>query len=497
MTADPPAPRPRLSFVARILLAMVAGAVIGQVANWAIGPQATLAERWTAAMPEDIGPKVFDAWLAIGRFTVTLGYLGSLVVDLIKGLAGPLLFFAVIDAFLRTRIRARNAGLMLLISGINAAIAVVIGLTISNTIEPGRYLNQEIEAPVAAMDGQGAEAGVEGEPADLARFDAGRRPIDFVRDLLGFVPTNPVQPFLESSILSIIILALLGGAALRKVKDEQIAEGRADYRVIETGVAVVFRAIEVALAWVIALVPLAVFGVVAKTVAEQGFEPFLGLIVYVGVAMLGLAIQVGVVYQLWIVLVARMPLRTFWKYAKEPVAYAMGASSSLATLPVTLKNLERMGISPTAARLSACVGTNLNNDGILLYEAMAVLFVAQAYGIDLSITQQLIVAFSCVVAGIGIAGVPEAGLISLALVLSTVGLPLEQLPLLLTVDWVLSRCRAMTNVTADFLVAVLLDRLGVQAEEAEDLGESMAPHDPEMIAGPLFIASDEEQPRDS
>ncbi|WP_152051267.1 dicarboxylate/amino acid:cation symporter [Tautonia marina] len=497
MTSDAPAPRRRVSFVARILLAMVAGAVLGQVANWAIGPEATLADHLTSRLPEGVGPRVFDAWLSIGRFTVTLGYLGGLVVDLIKGLAGPLLFFAVIDAFLRTRIQARNAGLMLLISATNAAIAVVIGLTISNTIEPGRYLNQDLTGPVAAQNGQGAaEAEVDSEePADLERFAAGRRPIDFVRDLLGFVPTNPVQPFLESSILSIIILALLGGAALRKVKDEQLAEGRADFQVIETGVAVIFRAIEVALAWVIALVPLAVFGVVAKTVAEQGFAPFLGLIVYVGVAMLGLAIQVAVVYQAWIVLVARMPLRTFWKYAKEPVAYAMGASSSLATLPVTLKNLDRMGVSPTAARLSACVGTNLNNDGILLYEAMAVLFVAQAYGIDLSITQQLIVAFSCVVAGIGIAGVPEAGLISLALVLSTVGLPLELLPLLLTVDWVLSRCRAMTNVTADFLVAVLLDRLGVRAEEAEDLGESMAPHDPEMTSGPPFVESDEEQPR--
>lgn len=475
---------------------MVAGALLGQFANWAVGSEATLAGRLTARLPGGIGPGVLDAWLAVGRFTVTLGYLGGLVVDLIKGLAGPLLFFAVIDAFLRTRIQARNAGLMLLISGTNAAIAVVIGLTISNTIEPGRYLNQEMAGPVAARDGQGAAAVAEDqsveEDPELGRFAAGRRPIDFVRDLLGFVPTNPVQPFLESSILSIIILALLGGAALRKVKDEQIAEGRSDYRVIETGVAVIFRAIEVALAWVIALVPLAVFGVVAKTVAEQGFEPFLGLIVYVGVAMLGLAIQVAVVYQAWIVLVARMPLRTFWRYAKEPVAYAMGASSSLATLPVTLKNLGRMGVSPTAARLSACVGTNLNNDGILLYEAMAVLFVAQAYGIDLSIAQQLIVAFSCVVAGIGIAGVPEAGLISLALVLSTVGLPLELLPLLLTVDWVLSRCRAMTNVTADFLVAVLLDRLGVRAEDAADLSESVAPHDPEMTAGPPCVASDEE-----
>jgi Na+/H+-dicarboxylate symporter len=119
-----------------------------------------------------------------------------------------------------------------------------------------------------------------------------------------------------------------------------------------------------------------------------------------------------------------------------------------------------MGVSPASARLAACVGTNLNNDGILLYEAMAVLFVAQAHGIPMSLSQQVAAAIACLIAGIGIAGVPEAGLISLSLVLATVGLPLELLPLLLTVDWLLSRARAMTNVTSDMLVAVLLDRFG-------------------------------------
>jgi Na+/H+-dicarboxylate symporter len=466
-------PRRRISFVARILLAMAAGALLGQVSHWAIGTEPTLAARLSGRLPGPIGPGVLDAWRALGRFTGTLGYLGSLVVDLIKGLAGPLLFFAVIDAFLRTRVRGRNAAVMLGISGINAAIAVVIGLSLSNLIQPGRFLEQSAKAG----------AGGQGEVADLQRFAPGQRPLDFLRDLLGFVPTNPVEPFLESSILSIVILAVLGGLALRRVKDEQIRDGRDEYQGVEQAVAVLYRTIEVALTWVIALVPLAVFGVVARTVAEQGFEPFLGLFAYVGVAVLGLAIQVGVVYQSWVVLVARMPLREFWSGAKEAVAYALGASSSLATLPVTLRCLERMGVSPTAARLSACVGTNFNNDGILLYEAMAVLFVAQAYGLDLSIGQQLIAALSCVVAGIGIAGVPEAGLISLALVLSTVGLPIELLPLLLTVDWALSRCRAMTNVVADILVAVLLDRIGIEGEDPIDLEASTAPPESETIKG--------------
>jgi Na+/H+-dicarboxylate symporter len=122
-----------------------------------------------------------------------------------------------------------------------------------------------------------------------------------------------------------------------------------------------------------------------------------------------------------------------------------------------------MGVSPQSARLAACVGTNLNNDGILLYEAMAVLFVAQAIGIPLSFPEQMLVAASCVIAGIGISGVPDAGLISLLIVLKTVKLPEESVnaivPFLLSVDWILGRCRSTTNVASDMLVAVLLDKL--------------------------------------
>jgi DAACS family dicarboxylate/amino acid:cation (Na+ or H+) symporter len=108
--------------------------------------------------------------------------------------------------------------------------------------------------------------------------------------------------------------------------------------------------------------------------------------------------------------------------------------------------------------MSACVATNLNNDGILLYEALAAMIVAQAFGISLSFSEQLMIAATCVLATIGVAGVPEAGMISLAIVLTSAQLPLELLPLMLTVDWMLGRARAMTNVVGDCIGAVVLDR---------------------------------------
>lgn len=465
--SDASAPLPRRSpLVRRIVLGMVLGALLGQAARLVEG---LTAESLSASAPwMPLPGSVAEVLRIPARIAEPLGFLGSLVVNVIKGLAGPLLFVAVVDAFLRTVVRPRSAGLMLAISLTNATLAVVIGLTLSNVLKPGSYLD------TPELKGRVEGASAPGERPAVGGLSENSRPIDFLRDLIGFVPTNPIEPFLESSILSIVILAVLGGAALRRVKDEQIGEGRDDYRVIERGVGTAYRGLEVALGWVIAMVPLAVFGVVSRTVAQSGFRPFVGLGAYVGVAMLGLAIQVLVVYQTWIVLVARMPLRRFWSGAREAIVYAMGASSSLATLPVTLRCLDRMRIRPAAARLAACVGTNLNNDGILLYEAMAVLFVAQVYRIELGLGQQVLAALSCVVAGIGIAGIPEAGLISLALVLSTVGLPVELLPLLLTVDWVLSRCRAMTNVTSDIVVAVLLDRAGVGSETVESEGTGAA-----------------------
>jgi DAACS family dicarboxylate/amino acid:cation (Na+ or H+) symporter len=218
------------------------------------------------------------------------------------------------------------------------------------------------------------------------------------------------------------------------------------------------EATEIGLGWVIKLIPFAVFGVVARAVGEHGYAPLRGLLIYAAVGLGGLALHVAITYQLWLVFVAKLPLRTFWREAREPVFYAAGANSSLATLPVTLRALDRLRVPRSASTLGACVGTNFNNDGIILYEGMAVLFVAQASGIELTFVQQIVIALTCLVAAMGVAGVPEAGFISLALVLNTVHLPLEILPLLLTVDWVIARARSVTNVLSDMLLSLLVAR---------------------------------------
>jgi Na+/H+-dicarboxylate symporter len=142
------------------------------------------------------------------------------------------------------------------------------------------------------------------------------------------------------------------------------------------------------------------------------------------------------------------------------------------TLPVTLRCLKDLGVTTGSSRLAACIGTNLNHDGIVLYEAAATLFVAQALHLDLSLSAQLAVAMAAVLAGIGMPGVPEAGLVTMPLVFAAAGIPDAiapvVLPLVLPVDWLIGRCRAAVNVTSDMVVATLLDRIAPEPSPTRD-----------------------------
>lgn len=375
----------------------------------------------------------------LGKDSAVLGELGSLVIQLIKAAATPLLFLAIVNAILKTEIRGREATRLLFWASLNASIALVIGLTISNVFEPGRSLSGLVsQTPTAAA--------------------YTNKKVQLLEMLRSFVPTNLVTPFAENIVLTVVLLAVLLGFGLRRVKHEQEAAGLRSARAVEDAAETLLRVMEIVLGWVIRLVPFAVFGVVAKAVGEHGYAPLRGLGVYLLVGVLGLSLHVVLTYQLWLVLLVKLPLRRFWREAKEPVSYAAGANSSLATLPVTLRALDRLGVPRSASALGACVGTNFNNDGIILYEGIAVLFVAQASGFDLSLAQQIVAAAACMVAAVGVAGVPEAGFISLAVVLNTVGLPLELLPLLLTVDWIIARLRSVVNVLSDMLLSLLIAR---------------------------------------
>jgi DAACS family dicarboxylate/amino acid:cation (Na+ or H+) symporter len=373
-----------------------------------------------------------------GEHMVPLGVIGTLYIQLIKAVAVPLVFVSIVDALVSTSLSLKTASRWLFVIVINTTCALIIGLTLANVLKPGAsFLAAGITLPTTA-------------PVGVKEFS-------FQAFLKSIIPESFVGPFAENNVVAVVLLAIMLGTALRAYCRERPHElsGEEAQRMLTVASGVVNRIV----LWLVALVPLAVFCVTAKTVGASGFGVFKGLSLYVLVACLGLFLQMVLVYPWWIVGVGGIALKRFWSLAHRPLAYAFGTNSSLATVPVTLHALDELGVRKSASRLATCIGTNCNNDGILLYEAMAVLFVAQAFGVELSLGEQVFAALVSLAAAIGVAGVPEAGVVSLSLVLGAVGLPLEILPLLLTVDWIVARFRSVTNVMSDMTVSIAVSGL--------------------------------------
>jgi DAACS family dicarboxylate/amino acid:cation (Na+ or H+) symporter len=411
--------------------------------------------------------------LLLPRWAGRLGEAGMLVIRLLKALATPLILFAILDSLLRTAIPARRGVHLVLLSALNAIVATALGLLVANGLRAGESWRDQVRSLAAAQPAAAAHG------ASAAVVE--RASLDPLRNLAGYIPESLVEPFMKNNIIPVVLLALLTGAALRRVRDREArARARGAPAPPGGGVATVEALVHTGLQlfgqmleWLIWLIPFAVFGVLASVVSKSGLGIFRSLGVFLGVILLGLALHVFVYYSVLLVVLGRSSPWRFFAGALDALLTALSCGSSLATLPVTLRCLTgRLGVSQESARLAACVGTNLNHDGIILYEAGAAVFLAQAFGYPLGLEQQVAIALSAVMAGIGIAGVPEAGLITLPLVLAAAGLP-EQvaaiaIPLILPVDWIIGRCRAATNVTSDMIVATILDRFASPPAPATD-----------------------------
>jgi Na+/H+-dicarboxylate symporter len=421
--------------------------------------------------------------ITLHRQAAPLGDMGMLVIQMLKALATPLIFLAIVDAFLRTRIPARKGATLIALSLLNALVAIAIGLTVANVVRGGERWRGHTgdftrliasPPPTAAPAAAGAK-----KPGDETHPT-----LNPLENVAKYVPESFIEPFVKNSLISVVLLAVLLGAALRRVKDRAEAgqaeadsgnpaaepvrnafgEDQAGIVALEGVVQTLLRAFGQILEWIIQIIPFAVFGIVAKVVGQTGVGVFGILGLFLATVILGLFLHAVVYYSLLLRLVGRTSPRRFYAGALDAIVTALSCGSSLATLPVTLRCLkDNLKVSDDSARLAACVGTNLNHDGIILYEAVTAIFVAQAFGYALTPAQQVTIALASVMAGIGIAGIPEAGLITLPLVLSAAGLPAALvatiIPLILPVDWIIGRCRATTNVLSDMTVAILLDRL--------------------------------------
>jgi Na+/H+-dicarboxylate symporter len=385
-----------------------------------------------------------------------LGDLGLLVIRLLRALAVPLIFFGVVDAFVRTEITGKQGVKLVLICLFNVSVAFLIGMTLINTFRPGEAWKDRLDAIEGVAAGGPARKAPEGTS------------LDPMKNIQGYVPANLVDPFQKDNgnVISVVFPATLIGISLRRLIDKH-GRDSAVFRLAEIAEGG-FEVLVGVLAMVVQAIPFAVFGVLAQVIGKDGMKVFGDLGIYVAAMGSGLLLHALGYYVLAAWLIGRRSPRVYLGEGAPAIVSGMSMNSSLATVPLTLQSLARMKISDASARLSACVGTNLNNDGIVLYDAMAALFLSQALGYDLTLSQQAMVALASLMAGIGISGIPDAGLIVLPLVLATVGLPepviVGVLPVLFSVDWLIGRLRSGVNVMSDMLVAILLDRVRDRAE---------------------------------
>jgi Na+/H+-dicarboxylate symporter len=381
---------------------------------------------------------------------IAVGELGTIVIRLLKVLATPLVFFAVVEAFVTMDIPASKGARLLAISALNAAVATAIGLSVANALGGGKHWLGNIDALLERVGTSGPAS----QPAE---------PGGGVASLTRAIPKHILEPLMSPSIIPVMIGAVAVGVALRRLTHQGPAELQPAIRTLISLVQAGLAVCTTLLHWLIALVPLAVLLIVAAVVAKTGAAVFSMVGWFLATVTAGILVHVAIYYPLLLVFVGRRSPRWFFRGALDSIVTALSVGSSLASLPVTLRCLrDNLRVGDDSARLAACVGTNLNHDGIILYEAAAAIFVTQALGFDLTLSQQLLIAGTSIMAGIGIAGVPEAGLITLPLVLGAAGVPdaavVKLIPLLFTVDWLIGRMRAATNVTSDMIVAVLLDQ---------------------------------------
>ncbi|MBW4479421.1 MAG: dicarboxylate/amino acid:cation symporter [Tolypothrix brevis GSE-NOS-MK-07-07A] len=359
----------------------------------------------------------------------------ELVLKALRTLATPLILVAVLHTFMTTEIPGTAGRKLAVLLLTNTTVAIIIGLLVANVLRPGTW---------------GTLAPPEGTQAASQSLD----PWGLLKDI---VPEAILKPLVDNNVIQLIVIALSFGIVLRAIKSEQIAQGKRGYQPIEDLVGTLFDAVIRILNWVIALVPLAVLGIVAKTVALQGFSPFKALFAFIVAVLLALALQ-ACYYLTRVKLGSWVNPLKFLAGGADAFLTAFSTSSSTVTMPITFEILQtKIGLRESSASLGALVGANFNNDGTALYEAMSALFISQVIGQHLNLGQQLIVVITSIFASVGAAGIPNAGLVTMTLVFTSVGLPTQYIALLVTVDWFLDRCRTAINVMGDMTVSALLD----------------------------------------
>ncbi|MGR8935829.1 MAG: dicarboxylate/amino acid:cation symporter [Gammaproteobacteria bacterium] len=399
-------------------------------------------------------------WLHVYGVNGVFHILGALFINALKMLVVPLVAFSLLsgvcgigDVAVLGRLGIKTFALYLLTTG----MAVTLALLIAAVFGPGKNFDAGSAAP-ASFSGASAPS--------LSEV------------LINLIPGNPVQAFASGEMLQIIVFIIIFGIAVSMAGDIGKPVADAAERLNAVMMNMVTLVMECA--------PLGVFCLVAKTFAEQGIGLIVPMFGYFAAVVVALLLHVGGTLNILVLLFARLNSWLLLKKIRPMLVFAFSTASSNATLPVTLHVAEkRLGISNTLASFTLPLGATVNMDGTAIMQGVATVFIANVYGIDLTLTQYVTVVAMSILASIGTAGVPGVGLIMLAMVFNQVGLPVEGIGLILGVDRLLDMLRTAVNVSGDIAVTCLvahgekqLDRNIFGDPEAGQITEVELPHKP-------------------
>ena len=408
---------------------MISGAVLGFIVGGALGP------RWTDP--------------ALGFWVELIGLAGDVFMNLLKMIVIPLVITSMITGVATLGDVRQIKGTFawtLTYYLLTTLLSVALGLTLVLLIRPGigagttETLSRTLPGVVAWYS---------------ALFDVVR----------GLLPPNLFAAAAEGQVLGLIVASLIFGVIFSTLGQR----GRALLDLVQTTSDAIFRFVR-AVIW---LAPLGIFGLVAVKIGEAGGGQAVALELkrlawYAATVLLGLFIHATIVLPTLLALLARRnPLKHAGHFA-EALLTAFTTASSAATLPITMRDARTNArLSDRASGFVLPLGATVNMDGTALYEAVAVVFICQAYGVELGFAQVVIIWLTATLAAIGAAAIPEAGLVTMVMVLTAVGAPIEGIGLLLAIDWFLDRCRTTVNVWGDSIGAAIIDRLlGKQTESS-------------------------------
>ncbi len=373
------------------------------------------------------------AGLYIPEVMLKLKILGDIFLSLLKMIIVPLVFTSVFIAMLGLGdiAKFKDMGIKTILYYVTTtALAVMVGLVVVNILQPGK-----------------------GEGMNLTTSEAVKvKELTFEDVVWNIIPTNPVESFAEGKVLQIIFFAVLLGLATLAIPKDKMSHVFNLFDGLNDGLINLTR-------WVVKLTPVGVFALVGFLVADMGLGVFVSLWKYALAVVVGLGVHALVTLPLLAFLVGRYnPYRYFLEVRSAPIL-AFSTASSAATLPVSMQVAEeRGGVKKETAGFVLPLGATINMDGTALYESIAAVFIANVYGVDLGFSQMVMIFLTATLASIGAAAIPGAGLVMLTLVLSSVGVPLEGIGLIIAVDRFLDMIRTAVNVWGDLNGAKIIDR---------------------------------------